>query len=170
MALFRSSVLTLPSSKETSTVPFSTSAFEYFTPESLFSSPSTAALQWPQLMAGTFNVFSVIISPIPHLALDPPESILEQLFVLGLHVAVGGSLRGSRSLASLYRGHHLLLSLIPWPGAAAMRSRLRLPRRAPSPPPPGPGSGTRTLRAPASRHTARSRRRKGGREPLRPPG
>src|SRR5215207_7340685 len=64
MAPFRSSVLTLPSSKETSTVPFSTSAFEYSTPESLFSSPSTAALQWPQLMSGTFNVFSVIISPL----------------------------------------------------------------------------------------------------------
>src|SRR5215213_1238772 len=47
----------------------------------------------------------------PHLALDPSESILEQLFVLGLYVAVGGSLCGSRPLASLCRVHHLLLSL-----------------------------------------------------------
>src|SRR5215208_1424606 len=63
MAPFRSAVLTLPSSKKTSTVPFSTSAFEYSTPEILFSSHSTAVLQWPQCMFGTLNVFSVIITP-----------------------------------------------------------------------------------------------------------
>jgi hypothetical protein len=28
----------------------------------LFNAPSTAALQWPQLMSGTLNVFSVIVS------------------------------------------------------------------------------------------------------------
>src|SRR5215217_379816 len=170
MAPFRSAVLTLPSSKKTSTVPFSTSAFEYSTPEILFSSLSTAVLQWPQCMSGTLNVFSVIITPFfwmthslnsqepldgggeffyllvgplaalhglphavldvvlehyrtnflhgrddagdlgediyavallihhplhaPHLTLDPPETLLEQLFVPGLYVTVGGSLRG----------------------------------------------------------------------------
>src|SRR5215208_900391 len=170
MAPFRSAVLTLPSSKKTSTVPFSTSAFEYSTPEILFSSLSTAVLQWPQCMSGTLNVFSVIITPFfwmthslnsqeplhgggeffyllvsllavlhgpphavldvvlehyranllrgrddagdrgediyavrflihhplyaPNLSLDPPKAVLELLFVLGLYVAVGGSLRG----------------------------------------------------------------------------
>src|SRR5215207_6564152 len=47
-------------------MPFSTSALEYSTPESLFSSPSTAALQWPQLMSGTLNV----VSSITPLSLD----------------------------------------------------------------------------------------------------
>src|SRR5215216_1567847 len=47
----------------------------------------------------------------PNLTLDPPETLLEKLFVPGLYVAVGGSLRGSRPLASLCRVHHSLLSL-----------------------------------------------------------
>src|SRR5918997_2706258 len=153
------------------------SALAFVTPESLLSSPSTAALQWPQLMPSTFSVFSVIVSllsplsslelqeplygggellyllvsifavldglpdavldvvleqygadllqrrddagdlgeyvyavglliPHPlhaaHLALYPPEAVLEELPVPGLYVAVGGPLR----LASLRRVHH----------------------------------------------------------------
>src|SRR5919112_5927739 len=140
------------------------SALASLTPESLFSSPSTAALQWPQLMPSTFSVFSVIVcllsldpeEPLdgggelfyllvcvlalldglpdavldvvleqygahllqgrddagdlgenvyavsllvhhplhaPHLALDPPEAVLEQRLVLRLYVAVDGPWR-----------------------------------------------------------------------------
>src|SRR5215208_3596034 len=169
MAPFRSAVLTLPSSKKTLTVPFSRSALAICTPESLLSSPSTAALQWLQCMSGTLNVLTVIITPFfwmthslnsqeplhgggeffyllvgllavlhgpphavldvvlehyranflqgrndardlgedvyavgllvhhplhaPNLTLDPPETLLEQLLVLRLYVAMSCSLR-----------------------------------------------------------------------------
>src|SRR5215208_4949439 len=66
MAPMSSLVVTLPSSERTSTMPFSKFAFECSTPESLFSSPSTAALQWPQLMSGTLKV----VSSITPLSLD----------------------------------------------------------------------------------------------------
>src|SRR5215212_11931210 len=46
----------------------------------------------------------------PNLTLDPPETLLEQLFVPGLYVTVGGSLRGD-CLATLCRVHQLHLSL-----------------------------------------------------------
>src|ERR687894_2754990 len=51
------------------------SALAFVTPESLLSSPSTAALQWPQLMPSTFSVFSVIVSllsPLSSLELQEP--------------------------------------------------------------------------------------------------
>src|SRR5215216_298228 len=46
----------------------------------------------------------------PNLTLDPPDTLLEQLFVPGLYVTVGGSLRGG-CLANLCRVHQFLLSL-----------------------------------------------------------
>src|SRR5918997_4968944 len=52
-------------------MPSMISAFERSTPLSLFSSPSTAALQWPQLISGTLNVASVICRP-PFLDLQKP--------------------------------------------------------------------------------------------------
>src|SRR5215212_89336 len=47
----------------------------------------------------------------PHLALDPLETVLEELFVLRLYVAVSRSLRGDGHVASLCCVHHFLLSL-----------------------------------------------------------
>src|SRR5918998_4572338 len=52
-------------------MPSMISTFERSTPLSLFSSPSTAALQWPQLISGTLNVASVICRP-PFLDLQKP--------------------------------------------------------------------------------------------------
>src|SRR5215213_2848766 len=69
----------------------------------------------------------------PHLTFYSLQTILKQRLVLGLYVAVGGSLRGGRHVATVCRVHDFSPFPIPSPGVAAGRSRARSPRRAPSP-------------------------------------
>ena len=100
----------------------------------------------------------------PHLALDPPEPVLEQLFVLGLYVAVGDPSTGVARLilcvasitsSFLYtftrRSRRALLTTVTEESAIATAARTGLRN------PYSPSTGLKT-------HPARSRRRRGGRE------
>src|SRR3712207_3533205 len=80
-------------------MPFSKSAFEYSTPSSLPSSSSTAALQWPQLMSGTLNVASFMVSPLLN-SQEPLDGLGQLLYLL------------VRVLAALDRLTHAVLDVV----------------------------------------------------------